>query len=78
MITSEQHQNSNQHERMGKISTHLFFLLANGEALLMNSAASEEDESVWICMKYENAYLTATTTNGDEAGQIKHGAIDST
>lgn len=52
--------------------------MANGEAFLMNSAASEEDESVWICMKYENACLTATTTNGDQAGQIKHGAIDST
>lgn len=29
-----------------KISAHLLFLLANGEAFLMNSAASEEDESV--------------------------------
>lgn len=44
----------------------------------MNSAASEEDDSLWICMNYENAYLTATTTNGDQARQIKHGAIDST
>lgn len=33
--------------RMGgkKIRAHLLFLLANGEAFLMNSAASEEDES---------------------------------
>lgn len=27
--------------------------------------------------EYENVYLTATTTNGDQAGQIKQGAIDS-
>lgn len=52
----------------GKIRAHLLFLLANGEAFLMNSAASEEDESAWICMNYENVYLTATTTNGDQAG----------
>ncbi len=28
--------------------------------------------------EYENVYLTASTTNGDQAGQIKQGAIDST
>lgn len=27
--------------------------------------------------EYENVYLTATTTNGDQAGQIQQGAIDS-
>lgn len=27
--------------------------------------------------EYENVYLTATTTNRDQAGQIKQGAIDS-
>lgn len=26
--------------------------------------------------EYENVYLTATTTNGDQAGEIKPGAID--
>lgn len=56
----------------------MLFPLANAETSLMNSAASEENESPWICMKYENVYLTAATTNGDQAEQIKHGAIDST
>lgn len=61
----------------GRENRHSFvFVLANGEAFLMNSAASEED--VWICMKYENVYLTAATTNGDQAGHIKHGGVDGT
>lgn len=41
----------------------------------MNSTASEEDESV--LNMHENVYLTAPTTNGDQAGQIKQGAADS-
>lgn len=30
----------------GEISAHLLVVLANGEAFLMNSTASEEDESI--------------------------------